>query len=895
MKSGRLGLNVFIDNNMTGNKWTDAKLKQYFERISKELYDATERQVQLGKVRIYRAKPGAKNKSDIIFSPNISGAYTYAGNFGQSGVRAKIYATDGALDAPGRATIVHELGHLLFGIYDSYVGRLERTVNGQMQYLGAKSDGTGYEWSSSPYTYNNAHPVPPPDTRNTFFDNTEWSDGSVCCLMDGPDKDETEFSTPAGKGWRTDHKLPYNKNFTWNRAPNGSLLNPPFRATARVLTKQNRINNNESAWETIVRNHSSMVIPIAEPVSADFSGYIAFGDDADDDVKFIVMPDTNEIGVVIDRSGSMSGTPLQLAKSAAALVVNLTHLTEQITINGENITVSGDKLSIASFSSSASVDYAPGGKVAEMDVAQKSAAKQALSAINSGGSTSIGAGLQASLGTFDSDEAPKNIILLSDGEENSAPFIASVQQSLIDKEIHVYTVGLGAGANANKLRDLSNQTKGKFFFASNASQLPGIFSQIYSIIRDEASIRTQAGKSSLSSSGSKRSISAGQQKNVALGLTERHVISPFTALNQPQAAKQAIRRLAQQSLAIEHVNVDSFIGEVTFLVSWDNGTADISLTDPNGQLINAQNFTAHPNTNYIADSGYAIYRIKNPLQGNWQVQMNFTGQNVQWELRTFGIDSVVSCSSQADKDTYTFPDPITIQASCGAPEPVIGGHAWAVVVMPDGTESLTLLYDDGDANHGDAFANDGIYSNIVSATGGSGQYTVTSVFDSTGGTTPDGSSDGIETERGTILQPKPVSPFQRYNQFTFSVAHVPNANVDTDGDGMPDVWEAANQLNPTDPSDATQDPDQDGLNNLAEYQNNTNPNLSDTDNDGYSDGEEVAASIDPLDPNNFPHPNINREAKPVPTFSDWAVITLGMLLGIFSWRRLGRKQVGVSG
>lgn len=47
--------------------------------------------------------------------------------------------------------------------------------------------------------------------------------------------------------------------------------------------------------------------------------------------------------------------------------------------------------------------------------------------------------------------------------------------------------------------------------------------------------------------------------------------------------------------------------------------------------------------------------------------------------------------------------------------------------------------------------------------------------------------------------------------------------VDTDADGMPDVWETAHNFNPNDPSDATLDADNDGQNNVAEYRAGTDP------------------------------------------------------------------------
>ncbi|NJL43811.1 MAG: hypothetical protein HC945_00585 [Nitrosarchaeum sp.] len=81
-------------------------------------------------------------------------------------------------------------------------------------------------------------------------------------------------------------------------------------------------------------------------------------------------------------------------------------------------------------------------------------------------------------------------------------------------------------------------------------------------------------------------------------------------------------------------------------------------------------------------------------------------------------------------------------------------------------------------------------------------------------------------------------------------------STDSDGDGLPDEWEIRNGLDPSDPSDASQDPDEDGLSNYDEHQYNTDPNNPDSDGDGYTDGEEIAAGTDPNRPDSHPESNL---------------------------------------
>lgn len=69
-------------------------------------------------------------------------------------------------------------------------------------------------------------------------------------------------------------------------------------------------------------------------------------------------------------------------------------------------------------------------------------------------------------------------------------------------------------------------------------------------------------------------------------------------------------------------------------------------------------------------------------------------------------------------------------------------------------------------------------------------------------------------------------------------------DADTDNDGLPDGWEDVNGLNPL-VDDSNDDPDNDGLTNQEEFENDTDPNNEDTDGDGLTDSWEVENGTDP--------------------------------------------------
>ncbi len=73
-----------------------------------------------------------------------------------------------------------------------------------------------------------------------------------------------------------------------------------------------------------------------------------------------------------------------------------------------------------------------------------------------------------------------------------------------------------------------------------------------------------------------------------------------------------------------------------------------------------------------------------------------------------------------------------------------------------------------------------------------------------------------------------------------------NQILDDTADHGIDAWSGVKLVNNATKGDANEDPGDDGLTNLQEYQNGTNPHVADTDSDGINDGDAVENDTDPL-------------------------------------------------
>ena len=114
----------------------------------------------------------------------------------------------------------------------------------------------------------------------------------------------------------------------------------------------------------------------------------------------------------------------------------------------------------------------------------------------------------------------------------------------------------------------------------------------------------------------------------------------------------------------------------------------------------------------------------------------------------------------------------------------------------------------------------------------------------------DGLSDALEIANGTDLGKADSDGDGLTDKQEVDSGYDP-LDPDMDRDGMTDGWEVSHGLNPRKAAGddgADGDPDHDGLSNIDEYLNDTDPHAADTDGDGVPDRIEVEREADPTDP-----------------------------------------------
>lgn len=160
--------------------------------------------------------------------------------------------------------------------------------------------------------------------------------------------------------------------------------------------------------------------------------------------------------LVIDRSGSMQGDPLEMAKTAAQSAVELLGNRDQVAVLAFD-----DQPYVISEMQSASNK----GKISDE-----------ISRIEPGGGTSMFPSMEQAFEILSATSAKlKHVIMLTDGQSNPADFEGMAQQ-MASARMTVSTVALG-GADTELLETIAKIGKGRYHLAEDPSQVPQIFAK----------------------------------------------------------------------------------------------------------------------------------------------------------------------------------------------------------------------------------------------------------------------------------------------------------------------------------------------------------------------------------------------------------------------------------
>lgn len=170
--------------------------------------------------------------------------------------------------------------------------------------------------------------------------------------------------------------------------------------------------------------------------------------------------------IVIDKSGSMSGSKIQEAKDAASYMVNNLNL--------------GDLFNVIAFESTAN-SWSSG--LQPFNAATMTSALAWIGQIQAGGGTNINTAITMGINNYVNSvqDHARPLIFLTDGQanESNAVILANAAQlrQQIAPDLQLFTFGIGNGFNEQLLNQLAVQNNGvsQFLATANFSQVMGDF------------------------------------------------------------------------------------------------------------------------------------------------------------------------------------------------------------------------------------------------------------------------------------------------------------------------------------------------------------------------------------------------------------------------------------
>ena len=168
------------------------------------------------------------------------------------------------------------------------------------------------------------------------------------------------------------------------------------------------------------------------------------------------------LGLVLDRSGSMAGTPLKQAIRAATALVDELH--------------SDDRVSVVIYDDNAETIVAPG------PAADKDRIKGLLGKVRAGGCTNLSGGWLEGckhVQKHASREQVNRVLLLTDGQANMGikdpDVLIKTARQKAEEGVITTTLGFGSGFNEDLLIGMARASEGNFYFIESPEDVAQVF------------------------------------------------------------------------------------------------------------------------------------------------------------------------------------------------------------------------------------------------------------------------------------------------------------------------------------------------------------------------------------------------------------------------------------
>ncbi|XP_002730442.1 calcium-activated chloride channel regulator 1-like [Saccoglossus kowalevskii] len=298
-----------------------------------------------------------------------------------------------------------------------------------------------------------------------------------------------------------------------------------------------------------------------------------------------------------------------------------------------------------------------------------------------GSGTSIGSGLEAGIEVLEEGwETPAGgiLFLITDGEENTPPFIDDVIDELVEKEIVVDTLALSDEADPG-LAELSAETGGTAYWYSESDDSTALHDAFTDTITSRTSSSTDT---PVQLTSYKTSIDAGD-------------------------------------ILSEYIYIDPTIGRHTvFFIFWDfsgNIPVDVVIKAPDGTIIvdgdsgeyyrDDSTHTIIITINGVAQSGQWTYDITNTDTDDQTVEVSIESKSVDSSSYPLRLQSTVG----SELITESPPLVVIYAEVLRGYEQVLGANVIATIERPSPFQSIDLTLLDNGAGS-DITKDDGVYS-----------------------------------------------------------------------------------------------------------------------------------------------------------------------------------------